>query len=317
MQQKRNDSGVLNFYLLKCLVALVDHSHVSRAGEALTISQPAMSRAMAQLREVTADPILVKGGSGLIPTAKAIQLREFAERILKEMDQLLGNAVAFDPGTTRYAFRIVATDYLECVFMDRLVQRLSTDFPGISVTVRQPLHPSQITKVLEAGEADFCIGILPSTLGDLRHRLLFRDHVVCVARQGHPASGRKLSAVEFAALEHIVIMPTSYSFGEALDQALDAHGLRRNRRYVTPHYLTVPELVEKSDMVSLLPWSLAVRVRERFRLCELEIPLAVPLYEVYLYWHDRTHHHAAHMWFRDQAVQTQAYLAQVPPRHAD
>ena len=107
MQQKRNDSGELNFYLLKCLVALIDHSHVSRAADALSISQPAMSRAMSQLRAVTADPILVKGGSGLIPTAKAIQLRDFADRILQEMDGLLGDAVAFDPQTAQYEFRMV------------------------------------------------------------------------------------------------------------------------------------------------------------------------------------------------------------------
>ena len=70
---------------------------IRRAAEAISISQPAMSRAIGQLRTVTGDPILVKGGSGLIPTAKALQLRDFAERILEEMDELLGNAVAFDP----------------------------------------------------------------------------------------------------------------------------------------------------------------------------------------------------------------------------
>lgn len=316
MQQKRNDSGELNFYLLKCLVALVDHSHVSRAGDALSISQPAMSRAMAQLREVTADPILVKSGSGLIPTAKAIQLREFAERILKEMDQLLGNAVAFDPNATRYAFRVIVTDYLESVFMGPLVQRLGANFPSISVSVRHPLHPSQLNKVLEAGEVDFCIGMLPPSLRDLRHRLLFRDRVVCLARDGHWSDGKRLSIEEFAVLDHIVIMPTVHCFGDAADQALEAKGLRRNRRFVTPNYLTVPELVEKSDMVALLPLSLAVRFRERFRLCELAMPLEIPAYDVYLYWHDRTHQHPAHLWFRDQAMQTQALQVQNQQRAA-
>ena len=156
MQQKRNDNGELNFYLLKCLVALVDHSHVSRAAEALSVSQPAMSRAMGQLRTVTADPILVKGVGGLIPTAKAIQLREFADRILREMSALLGDAVAFAPKTTRYVFRMVATDYLECLFTDGLLQHLGTHYPGIAMSVRHPVHPSQFNKVLEAGEVDFC-----------------------------------------------------------------------------------------------------------------------------------------------------------------
>jgi DNA-binding transcriptional LysR family regulator len=306
MQQKRNDSGELNFYLLKCLVALVDHSHVSRAADALSISQPAMSRAMSQLRAVTADPILVRGGSGLIPTAKAIQLREFADRILQEMDRLLDNAVAFDPEVMRYEFRMVVTDYLECVFMERLLKRLGAAFPGIGVSVRHPVHPSQFGKVLEAGEVDFAVGILPSSLLlDLRHRLLFRDHVVCAARKDHWAVGKELSVEEFAALEHLVIMPNTVNcFGETVDQALDTHGLRRNRRFVTPNYLTAPYLLANSDMVALLPSLLMERFRENLGLAEVSLPVQVPPFDVYLSWHDRTHRHAAHMWYRDQVMQS-------------
>ncbi|MDM0105718.1 LysR family transcriptional regulator [Variovorax sp. J22R24] len=305
MHQERNDNGELNFYLLKCLVALVDHSHVSRAAEAMSISQPAMSRAMGQLRNVTGDPILVKGGNGLIPTAKALQLREFAERILQEMGELLGNAVAFDPQVTRYLFRMVATDYLECLFVDHLVQHLGTGFPGISISVRHPVHPSQFNKVLEAGDVDFCVGILPPSLRELRHRLLFRDRIVCAARSGHWAIGKTLTPTEFAGLEHVVIMPNTVNcFGESVDQALAAQGLQRQRRYVTPNYLTAPHLLEKSDMVALLPLSLASRFRDRFGLAELALPVVVPAFDVYISWHDRTHRHAAHIWFRDQVMQS-------------
>lgn len=306
MQQKRNDHGELNFYLLKCLVALVDHSHVSRAADALSISQPAMSRAMAEMRTVTGDPILVKAGTGLIPTAKAMQLRDFAERILREMDELLGNAVLFDPQMTRFVFRLVATDYLQSVFVDRLTQRLAAQFPGISLSIRHPLPPPQLSKVLEAGDVDFCIGMLPPSLHNLRHRLLFRDRMVCVAAADHPAIGRTLTAAEFAALEHVVITPTVISFGDAVDQSLDTLGLRRNRRFVTPNYVTVPGLVERSNLVALIPASLADHVADRFRVGRIEIPLELSEYDVCLYWHDRTHHHPAHMWFREQVVRSLA-----------
>lgn len=305
MRQKKNYGGELNFYLLKCLVALVDHSHVSRAAEALSVSQPAMSRAMSQLRAITGDPILVKGGSRLIPTAKALQLRAFAERILGEMSDLLGNAVAFDPYRTRCQFRMVATDYLECLFMDRLVQHLGSRFPGIAMSVRHPVHPSEFSKVLESGEVDFAVGILPSNLRELRHRLLFRDRIVGVARAGHRAIGQALSPAAFAALDHVVIMPnTTHTFGEAVDIALEAQGLERNRRFVTPNYITASHLLEKTDMVALLPLSLASRFRDRFGLAELALPMDVPEFEVHISWHDRTHRHSAHMWFRDQVMQS-------------
>jgi len=305
MRQKRNDTGELNFHLLKCLVALVDHSHVSRAADALLISQPAMSRAMSQLRAVTNDPILVKGGSGLIPTAKAVQLREFADRILQEMDQLLGNAVAFDPRTTRHEFRMVVSDYMESIFMERLLRHLGAAFPGIGVSVQHPVHPSQFTKVLETGEVDFAIGILPSTLHDLRHRPLFKDRIVCAARAGHRAAGRKLSIEEFAALEHLVIKPNTVTcFGEVVDVALEKHDASRNKRYVTPNYLTAPQLVGNSDMVALLPELLLTRFRSHIDLVEIHMPIEVPPFDVYLSWHDRTHRHAAHIWFREQVMKS-------------
>lgn len=306
MQQRRNDTGELNFYLLKCLVALVDHAHVSRAADALSISQPTMSRAMAEMRSVTGDPILVKGGAGLIPTAKALQLREFADRILREMDGLLGRAVRFDPEVTRFVFRLVATDYLQSVFIDGFVQRLVSRFPTISLALRHPLPPAQLTRALEAGEVDFCAGMLPPSLQDLRHRLLFRDRVVCVAAHDHPAAGCHLTAAEFAALDHAVITPTVFSFGDTADQALDALGLRRNRRFVMPNYLTVAGAVESSTLVALIPASLAHRLAQRYRIAYIDIPLEIPGYDVYLYWHDRTHLNPAHDWFRAQVVQSLA-----------
>ncbi|MBO9647125.1 MAG: LysR family transcriptional regulator [Variovorax sp.] len=305
MQQKRNDTGELNFHLLKCLVALVDHSHVSRAADAVSISQPAMSRAMSQLRAVTNDPILVKGGGGLIPTAKAVQLREFADRILQEMDRLLGNAVAFDPKAVKYEFRMVVSDYMECIFMERLLRHLGAEFPGIAVSVRHPVHPSQFTKVLESGEVDFAIGILPATLRDLRHRPLLKDRIVCAARAGHRAAGKKLSIEEFAALEHLVIMPNTVNcFGEIVDVALEKYDVQRNQRYVTPNYLTAPQLVGNSDMVAILPELLFTRFRSHSDLVEIQMPIEVPPFDVYLSWHDRTHRHAAHMWFREQVMKS-------------
>jgi DNA-binding transcriptional LysR family regulator len=300
MRQK--DDLSLNFYLLRCLVALVDHSQVTRAADALDISQPAMSRAMSQLRQLTSDPILVKAQVGLVPTAKAMQLREFALRILHEMDQLLGQAIAFDPETARRNFRVVATDYLECVFMDPLVTRLAQNYPGISVSVCHPVHPRNLNQVLESGEADFCVGMLPPAVEDLRHRVIFRDRVTCIAANGHAAVGQTLSPEAFAALDHVVIKPTVHAFGDAVDKALSQLGLARHIRLTTPSYLSVPYLIEKTGMVALMPESLAQRFCERFALATVEVPIELPPYDVYLYWHERTHHHRDHIWFKEQVM---------------
>lgn len=299
---RQRDDLSLNFFLLRCLVALVDNSQVTRAADALNMSQPAMSRAMSQLRQLTGDPILVKAQVGLVPTAKAMQLREFAQRILYEMDQLLGQAIAFDPAVARRNFRVVATDYLECVFLDPLVTRLAQQFPGISVTACHPVDPRHLNQVLESGEADFCVGMLPPTLEDLRHRLIFRDRIACVAAKGHAALGRQLTPQEFAALDHIVIKPTVRVFGDDVDEALGRLGLARNTRLTTPGYLSAPYLIESTSMVALMPESLASRFCERFALARIDVPFDVPPYEVYLYWHERTHNHLDHIWFKEQVL---------------
>ena len=189
--------------------------------------------------------------------------------------------------------------------MEGLLKRLSAAFPRISVSTRHPVHPSHFSKVLEAGEVDFAAGILPASLSDLRHRLLFRDHVVCAARKGHHAVGRTLTVQEFASLEHVAIMPNTVNcFGESVDQALATQGCRRNRRFVTPNYLTAPYLLANSDMVALVPALLLNRFRDHLGLAEVALPVQVPALEIYLSWHDRTHRHAAHTWFRDQVVQS-------------
>ena len=214
-------------------------------------------------------------------------------------------AAAFDPSRGCHAFQMIATDYLECLFADHLVQHMSSQFPGVSMSVRHPVHPTEFNKVLESGQVDFAVGILPFDLDELRHRLLFRDHIVCMARAGHRAVGRTLSPADFAALGHVAIMPnTINSFGDSVDEALGIHGPRRNRRFVTPNYMTALHLLECSDMVALLPHSLAARFRDRFSLAEIPLPVLVPEFEIAIAWHERTHRQPAHIWFRDQVVRS-------------
>lgn len=299
---RQRDDQSLNFYLLRCLVALVEYAHVTRAADALDMSQPALSRAMGQLRRLTGDPILVKGESGLIPTAKAIQLRDLASGLLRGVDHLLGGALAFDPTVSTRSFRVLATDYVECTFLDPLTRRLRHEFPGISVSVALPVHPKLINPMLERGEVDFCMGMLPPALDDLRHRMVTTDRICCIASASHPAAGRLLDPAEFARLDHLVIRPVVMSFGAAVDESLAQRGLARNVCMVSPSYLTAAFLVQSSAMVALVPQALAHRFAQHFDIVTLDVDLDMGAFAVYLYWHERTHQHLEHMWFREQTM---------------
>ncbi len=299
---RERDDKNLNFLLLRCLVSLVDHAQVTRAADALDMGQPAMSRALAQLRRLTGDPILVKGHTGLTPSAKAIELRDAAAHLLRGVDSLLGKAAAFDPTASRRTFRVVVTDYAECVFLDPLIQRLTDAFPGISVDLHHPLPLNVLPLALERGEADFCLGMLPLSLDSLRHRLVFRDEICCLVARSHTVVGEglSLSPAQLASLDHVLIRPTTRVFGEAVDEALSRVGLERNARMVTANYLSVPYIVESTHLAALVPLSLARRFAERFAVCIVDVDMDFPPYEVYLYWHERTHNHRDHRWFREQ-----------------
>ena len=301
MRQKSKEGKTLDFHLLRCLIALVDHAHISRAADAISMSQPTMSRALGQLRALIADPILVKGTAGLTPTTKALQLRELASRILEETRQLLGQATDFDPRVSHHHFRLVATDYVESVFMERLLVHLGAASPNVSVTIVDPVHPTQFSKLLEDGKIDFAFGLLADNASNLRHRPLLQDKAVCAARSAHWAVGKSLTYAEFADLDHVVIMPNAVNYlGADLDAQLATQGLKRNRRYVTPNYLSALHLLTGSDMVALLP----ARLLERFRtrLTTIPMPMEATPFEVCLSWHERTHHDPAHVWFREQVA---------------
>lgn len=310
---RQRDDQSLNFYLLRCLVALVEHSHVTRAADSLDMSQPAMSRAMGQLRKLTGDPILVKAESGLIPTAKALQLHDFAANLLRGVDHLLGDALAFDPVKTARSFRILSTDYVECVFLNPMMNRIRDSFPNISAAVAHPVDLKLINPMLERGEVDFCMGMLPPSLDNLRHRVLFNDRITCVAAKSHPAVGRRLSASEFAQLDHMVIRPTVVRFGATVDDSLADRGLARNVRLISPGYLSVPYVVQSSSVVALVPQTLAQRFVGHFDVTTLDIDLDMEGYAVYLYWHERTHHHQEHVWFRDRALRMASTLSGLGP----
>jgi len=131
----------------------------------------------------------------------------------------------------------------------------------------------------------------------LRSRHLFDERYVLTGRRGHPRLRRKLTAEQFAQLEHVVVSLRGGDFTTPVDDVLAALGLRRNVVLSASSFLFVPEMVARSDLVALVPQRLVRDRTDALRIVECPIP--VPGFEVGMLWHERSHAHAGQRWVRD------------------
>ncbi len=285
--------AALDLNLLVVLEQLLERQHVSRAAEALEMSQPGVSRALARLRLMFGDPLLV--GKPMQLTARAESLREPLQRVLRGTRELLAPA-HFDPAQARFTVRVHMLDYGSLLVLPGLLSQLRERAPGVELEL-----PPRVTKPLEAlrqGELDLLVGRYPTTRREFRHQLLFKDRFVCVVRRGLL---RELTLASFCALEHVMITTTGAP-GGPVDDALAARGLSRKLALRLPHFLAAALVVAETDLILTLPGRVAERLRAHAPLDVWEPPLDVPGFTVDLVWHARLQHDPAHRWVRQQVT---------------
>jgi len=287
----------LDLALLRNFCVLIDEESVSRAAERMGIGQPAMSHALARLRAAFDDPLLVRSQHRMVPTAKALELREVVKDILARIDGLQV-PTQFDPKTTPVQFTVTATEFTEYLIFPRLMQRLAVEGPAINILVRPP-HPERSLGWLEQGEIDFRLGSSEKAPPALRGRPLFADRLVSIVRQGHPVLDRPMTTERYVELPHVRPEIEGRSRSErAVDEAMA--GLHRKLRLAlrVRNYLTVPHVVAQSHLAAIVPSRLAKAFADVLPLTIFETPLRLPTIQYSIYWHDRTHGSAPHRWLR-------------------
>jgi DNA-binding transcriptional LysR family regulator len=288
----------LDVHLLRCIDALMAERSVSRSAERLNLSQPAMSHALARLRRLFDDPLLVRAQSEMVPTRRALELREPVRRILAEIDGVVARTAVFSAETSRMKFVLTAPEYVEYVVAPKLLRRLQSEAPGIDIEIRTP-HAERSLEWLEQGEIDFRMAWLRDPPLTLHSKLLFRDQFVCLVRKGHPQIRGRLSLEQYFSLPHVrsrfVRNSTS---GRVIDEVVASYGKKLRIALLMQNFLTVFYTVAHSDLIATVPARLAKGLAEELPLQILEPPLNVPDMRIGVYWHERTHKEASHRWFR-------------------
>ncbi|MFO0676142.1 MAG: LysR family transcriptional regulator [Polyangiaceae bacterium] len=283
--------------LLVALDALLTERHVTRAAKRLSLSQSAMSHALGRLRDLTGDPLFVRGGRGLVPTPRALALREPLRHSLERIDRALFDRDAFDPRTSTRKFTIVTSDYAEVVLLPPLLEDLRTRAPGVDVWVK-PLGTNEVETALRDETVD--LAIVPGRDGEsttTHAEVLLTERFVCVLRKGHPFATKTLTLDRWLSLPHALVAPRGLP-GSFVDTALHELGRERRIQVAVPHFLVAPYLVAESDLVLTLAERIARRVAAHLPLVVKPAPIEVPRFTMTMRWPRHKSDDEGHVWFR-------------------
>lgn len=280
--------------LLVTLDVLLTEGSVARAARRLRLSPSAMSRALARLRETTGDPLLVRAGRGLVPTPRAVELRERAGRLVQEAQSVLRPADTLDLARLTRTFTLRAGDGLAETIGPDLMARLGREAPG--VRLRFVVKADKDSTALRDGSVDLETGVVGKAMGpEVRALALFQDRFVGVACQGHPLSLGEMTPARYAAGRHILVSRRGLEKGP-VDEALEALGLEREIATIVGGFSTALALARGSDLIATVPERHTGSLRAG--LDSFPLPVPMPAFNVSLLWHPRLDADTAHRWLR-------------------
>ncbi len=280
--------------LLVTLNALLAEGSVARAARRLRLSPSAMSRALARLREATGDPLLVRAGRGLVPTPRALELRERVGQLVQDAEAALRPAEALDLKQVARIFTLRTREGFVENFGAELITRIAEQAPGVRLYFTQKLDKDSAP--LRDGTIDFETGVLGDDTGpELRTQALFHDRFIGVVRSGHPLSEGAVTPERYAAGRHILVSRRGLQKGQ-IDEALAVLGLRRQIATIVGSFSAALALARASDLIVSVPERYTGNLRNDMHTFALPVPTSNV--RISLLWHPRMDADSAHRWLR-------------------
>ncbi|MES2283273.1 MAG: LysR family transcriptional regulator [Pseudomonadota bacterium] len=280
--------------LLVTLDVLLQEGSVAGAARRLRLSPSAMSRALARLRDTTGDPLLVRAGRGLVPTPRALELRERVSQLVTQSEEVLRPAEKLKLKKLARTFTLRTSDGFVENFGPDLIARVGREAPG--VTLRFLQKPDKDSTPLRGGAVDLETGVIGQNMGpELRVQALFRDRFTGVVRTGHPLGQGEVTPERYAAGRHILVSRRGQP-GGPVDEALKTLGLERQVATIVSGFSGALALARASDLIATVPERHTGRLREG--MFSFALPVATAEVTVSMFWHPRLHADLAHIWLR-------------------
>lgn len=282
---------------LATLDALLQESSVSGAARRLGLSTPAVSHALARLRERFGDPLLVRAGRHMILTPRAEALRPRVRAAVASAAQLFESPEDFEPSRATGALTLSMTDYVLLVFGQAFDQAIVSQAPGVDLRF-VPNAPDDSQRLRE-GTTDLAVGIYADLPPELKIQPIITDRFVCVVRRDHPTVTDTPSLEAFAALQHIQVAPRGRP-GGYVDRTLASFGFQRRVVRAVPYFQVALEMTARSDRILTVSERIARLLGPRLGLRILEPPLALDPFALSMVWHPRLDNDPTHRWVRAQ-----------------
>jgi len=286
----------LDLNLLRVFRAVWEYRNVSRAAEAMGVSQPTVSHGLRELRAHFNDRIFVRVPGGVMPTPLAETIARRIGQALAMLDEGLELQGDFNPASSRREFTLVMTDIAEAIILPRILEQCRTVAPRIAFRAIQ-LPTESVTGALREGAADVAIGFSPSLRPSLLHSSLFRSEYVCIVSASHPRVKARLRKEDFVRERHAVAQAQGTGH-HAVEAALQRMGLLDSIGTRVPHFLALPTIIAASDMIATIPRPLAELMQPVAPMRIFPVPVRLPKLLIEQFWHERFHDDAASRWLR-------------------
>ncbi|MBZ8139667.1 LysR family transcriptional regulator [Rubrivivax gelatinosus] len=283
--------------LLLALDVLLDEGSVVGAARRMHLSPPAMSRTLSRIREELGDPVFVQVGRKLVPTAKALAMREHVRLVVEQASRVFATGTELDLRSLDRRFNVRATDEFVTVHLGRLLDAMAREMPRAMLRF-SPEEDDVDEEALRSGRIDLFISASRKLRPEIRVQSLFTTTFVGVARAHHPIFDGEITAESLTRWEHVNVSRRGKAVGP-IDTALEAQGLRRHVALVVPSPYSALFTLQDSDLLLPLPRLLArsaLAAGLRIRLFELPMPLETVL--LTQAWHPRLDDDPAHRWLR-------------------
>jgi DNA-binding transcriptional LysR family regulator len=292
------DLSKIDLNLFTVFAAIYREGGITSASKRLHLSQPAVSHALARLRELLNDPLFERHGNEMIPTPRARSLAATIGTSLDNIEQMLHRAAEFDPFTSERSFAIAMRESHEVQFLPRMVDLTQRTAPNIHIaTVR--IERRDLEDDLQDGIIDCAVDMALPLSSAIGRKQLKAEPMAVLARKDHPSVQGILDLERYLAMDHVLITGRRQGGGHE-DAALGRRGMSRRIRIRCQQHAAANEIVSKSDLLATMPRSQAELVNRYTGNQILPFPTEIAKLELFLYWHTNANDDPAGVWFREQ-----------------
>ena len=304
--------GTLDLNLLKIFDALFRERSVTRAGERIGLSQPAVSAALNRLRHASGDQLFIRHGHDMIPTPRAESLAAPIRAALEQLEKALGEDKRFDPGQAERVFTLLGADFFSSLLIPRLAARFERIAPRIQLRFLDSAR-GDVERLLREDLIDLALE-RPLELPEwISRQVLFESPFVIIAARKNKTiakegikPGARLPLGLFLQLPH-AIRSIDGSLRGLVDDALERKGHSRRVMLAVPHFHGLAAAVAQTGMIAAVPVQFADAVARDAGLAIYQAPFDIPVPKIQIYWHKRHDRNPGHVWLRQQISALNSY----------